>query len=236
MNIDDLQHIAIRSQQYITGTTKQPTVDLFVQTHTTYAPIKDSRLSVGQTIWMKWSGGPIVARTKLLSWHQGRFENSNINEMRNLTQHTSLFSVNSYWESVAQKKDAYYTILFLTDGSWLDSLIYPEAQSSFGRSWVYLDTNEKKKLWLTNNIEQQVKENNPKNRMPGPKMRFEVFIRDNWTCQNCKKSQEKYPDLELELDHIIPFSKLKVKEHKKDNLQLLCWACNRGKSDTIVNR
>ena len=96
MEIDDLEHIAIRSQQYITGSSKQPTVDLFIQTHKKRAPLNDSKLTAGQTIWMKWSGGPIVARTKLLSWTQGHFENGNINEMRNSVQHTSLFSSNSY--------------------------------------------------------------------------------------------------------------------------------------------
>jgi hypothetical protein len=176
---------------------------------------------------MKWSGGPIVANTKLLSWHKGHFENSNINEMRNLTIHTSLFSVNSYWESVAKKNDAYYTILFLTGGSWLNSLIYPEARSS-GSSWVYLDTKEKKKLWLTNNIEQQVKENNPKGRSIPVGLRYDVFMRDNFTCQVCGKSREKYPELEIEVDHKIPWRI--VKEHKLDNLQVLCFRCNRGKS------
>ena len=81
MNIDDLEHIAIRSQGYITGTAKQPTVDLFIQTHKKRSPLNDSKLTAGQTIWMKWSGGPIVARTKLLSWTQGHFENGNINEI-----------------------------------------------------------------------------------------------------------------------------------------------------------
>tara|TARA_B100000686_G_scaffold341150_1_gene418072 strand:- start:1930 stop:2655 length:726 start_codon:yes stop_codon:yes gene_type:complete len=241
MNIDDLEHIAIRSQQYITGSAKQPTVDLFIQTHMKRAPLNDSKLIAGQTIWMKWSGGPIVARTKLLSWTQGHFENGNINEMRNSVQNTSLFSSNSYWESVAEKRDAYYTIVFLkeNEGSWIDSenLIYPGAKS-VGPSWVYLDTNDKKKLWLTNNIEQQLKENNPKGRGIPAGLKYKVRMRDNNTCQVCgKRRGEEYPDLVTEVDHITPWSKLKVKEHTLDNLQVLCWEDNRGKSNNRdVNR
>ena len=66
MNINDLEHIAIRSPKYVAGTTKQPKIDLFVQTHKKYYPIKESNMSAGQTVWMKWSGGPIVANAKLL--------------------------------------------------------------------------------------------------------------------------------------------------------------------------
>ena len=232
MNINDLEHIAIRSPKYVAGTTKQPKIDLFVQTHKKYYPIKESNMSAGQTVWMKWSGGPIVANAKLLSWHHGHFENSNINEIRNLAIHTRLFSINSYWESVAEKKEGYYTILFLTDERWLNPLIYPEARAS-GSSWIYLDTNEKKKLWLTNHIEQQVKENDPKSRSIPTGLRFDVLMRDNFTCQYCGKSREKYPELEIEVDHKTPWRI--VKEHKLDNLQVLCWDCNRGKSDKIVN-
>ena len=41
--------------------------------------------------------------------------NVNINEMRNSAQNTSLFSSDSYWESLAEKRDAYYTIGFLKE-------------------------------------------------------------------------------------------------------------------------
>ena len=231
MNIDDLEHIAIRSQGYITGTAKQPTVDLFIQTHKKRAPLNDSKLSTGQTIWMKWSGGPIVARTKLLSWTQGHFENGNINEMRNSVQHTSLFSSNSYWESVAEKRDAYYTIVFLkeNEGSWIGSenLIYPEARS-VGPSWVYLDTSDKKKLWLTNNIDQQLKENNPKGRKIPAGLVYDVWTRDNSQCQICFETAAPHLP-KFEIDHITPWSI--VKEHKLDNLRLLCRDHNRGKSN-----
>ena len=55
--------------------------------------------------------------------------------------------------------------------------------------------------------------------------RFEVFKRDDFTCQYCGK---KSPDVVLEADHIVP-----VCEGGSDdviNLRTSCWGCNRGKS------
>lgn len=56
--------------------------------------------------------------------------------------------------------------------------------------------------------------------------------RDNYTCCQCGNSTHKEPNLLLEVDHIIPISKggLTLKE----NLQTLCWKCNRSKGAKIV--
>ena len=56
---------------------------------------------------------------------------------------------------------------------------------------------------------------------------------DNFTCCNCGNSTYKEPNLLLEIDHIIPVAKGGCTE--EDNLQTLCWKCNRAKSDKIVS-
>lgn len=58
------------------------------------------------------------------------------------------------------------------------------------------------------------------------KLRFEVFKRDNFTCQYCGA---KAPDAILEVDHIEPVAK----GGKNDILNLItsCRECNSGKSD-----
>lgn len=58
------------------------------------------------------------------------------------------------------------------------------------------------------------------------KLRFEVFKRDNFTCQYCGA---KAPDAILEVDHIEPVGK----GSKNDILNLItsCRDCNKGKSD-----
>ncbi|MBC2857246.1 HNH endonuclease [Cetobacterium sp. 2A] len=64
------------------------------------------------------------------------------------------------------------------------------------------------------------------------KLREFIKIRDNFTCCNCNNSTEIEPNLLLEIDHIIPISK--GGETIEDNLQALCWKCNRAKSNKII--
>lgn len=65
------------------------------------------------------------------------------------------------------------------------------------------------------------------------KLREFIKNRDNFTCCNCGNSTHKEPNLLLEIDHIIPVAKGGCTV--EDNLQTLCWKCNRAKSDKIVN-
>lgn len=61
------------------------------------------------------------------------------------------------------------------------------------------------------------------------KLRKEIMERDGYTCQNelCGVSTHDEPTLLLEIDHKIPISKGGLTT--KDNLQTLCWRCNRSK-------
>ena len=65
------------------------------------------------------------------------------------------------------------------------------------------------------------------------KLRESIKKRDDFTCCNCGNSIYKEPNLLLEVDHIIPVSKGGCTV--EDNLQTLCWKCNRSKSDKILN-
>lgn len=56
--------------------------------------------------------------------------------------------------------------------------------------------------------------------------------RDNFTCCACGNSIHKEPNLLLEIDHIIPVAKGGCTT--EENLQTLCWKCNRSKSDKII--
>ena len=64
-----------------------------------------------------------------------------------------------------------------------------------------------------------------------PKLRDEIKARDNNTCQICGLSTKDEPNLLLEIDHIIPLSKGGMTT--EDNLQTLCWKCNRSKGSKI---
>lgn len=64
------------------------------------------------------------------------------------------------------------------------------------------------------------------------KLRAYIKERDNYTCCICKNSVYNEPNLLLEVDHIIPISKGGMTE--ENNLQTLCWKCNRAKADKII--
>ena len=65
------------------------------------------------------------------------------------------------------------------------------------------------------------------------KLREFIKKRDDFTCCNCRNSTHIEPNLLLEIDHIIPVSKggCTIEE----NLQTLCWKCNRAKSNKIAS-
>lgn len=63
------------------------------------------------------------------------------------------------------------------------------------------------------------------------KLRQHIKERDGFTCKQCGASVEKEPNLLLEIDHIIPISKGGLTT--EDNLQTLCWRCNRSKGAKI---
>lgn len=64
----------------------------------------------------------------------------------------------------------------------------------------------------------------------GLKKRFNIFERDNFTCQYCGKTP---PNCVLEIDHVIPVSK----NGTNDDINLLtsCFECNRGKKTKILS-
>lgn len=63
------------------------------------------------------------------------------------------------------------------------------------------------------------------------KLRNFIKARDNYACQYCSVSLATEPHLLLEVDHIHPLSKGGLST--PDNLQTLCWRCNRTKSNRV---
>jgi len=63
------------------------------------------------------------------------------------------------------------------------------------------------------------------------KLRFEIFKRDNFTCQYCGRNP-KEDGCKLHLEHIIP--KKKGGKNNPQNLITSCQECNYGKSDVLL--
>jgi hypothetical protein len=57
-----------------------------------------------------------------------------------------------------------------------------------------------------------------------PKLRYQVFARDDYTCQVCGATKDDC--LRLEVDHI----NADATDNRLDNLQVLCNTCNIGKA------
>ena len=63
------------------------------------------------------------------------------------------------------------------------------------------------------------------------KFREHIKSRDGYTCRQCSVALADQPHLLLEVDHIIPVSRGGMST--EENLQTLCWRCNRTKSNKI---
>ena len=63
-------------------------------------------------------------------------------------------------------------------------------------------------------------------------LRRSILRRDGYTCQRCGVSMREEPHLLLEVDHIVPLSRGGLTT--VDNLQTLCWRCNRRKGSRLA--
>lgn len=62
-------------------------------------------------------------------------------------------------------------------------------------------------------------------------LRKRILERDGYKCRQCGVSISQEPHLLLEVDHIIPISKGGITT--EENLQTLCWRCNRSKGTKV---
>jgi len=76
--------------------------------------------------------------------------------------------------------------------------------------------------------QQQISKNKRSRYIPAS-VRVSVLNRDKYKCVFCGKSAKQ---VELEVDHIIPFAK--GGSNDLSNLQTLCFDCNRGKGVRIL--
>jgi hypothetical protein len=221
----EVEHVVVRNPEFVAGFKNRPEVGVFVQTHSKHIPLNLSKLRLKQIVWMKWTSGPIVAKSKILSWHEGQVIKGDIKYVRELTVGTKLFGLDNYWNYVSDKGNCFFVVIRLCEEEWLNRLIYPKINNRL--SWVYLDTEEKKKLWLSNYTPPIIEKDSERTIPVG--IRFAVFRRDNFTCVYCGRSA---PEAELHVDHKVPWKI--VKKHELNNLITACKDCNLGKKDKLI--
>jgi hypothetical protein len=218
----EIGHVAIRDPRYVAGTTDRPEIGVFCQPDMRRTPLQEGLLRQGQSVYMKWAGGPVVARSRIVSWHLGEFRDGNVNRLRELTVGSRLFGLTPYWEAVSKKGSGRYAVVHLGDEEWLETLLYPPVRS-YGSSWVYLDTLEKRIQWLSLDQEPLTREAQRGRSLPAS-VRFMVLRRDGFACRYCGR---RAPDVELHIDHEVPWSK--SRDHRLENLRTACRDCNLGR-------
>lgn len=92
------------------------------------------------------------------------------------------------------------------------------------------------------NRQESIKRDKANRRKISPKSKTYVLERDNYTCQICGISKQFFEDLcpgsgeylLLEIDHIKSVAR-GGRGDDEDNLQVLCWKCNRKKGGNKTN-
>lgn len=64
------------------------------------------------------------------------------------------------------------------------------------------------------------------------RLRFRILMRDGFACKKCGRSPIKERDVELHVDHILPWSK--GGETVSENLETKCSQCNLGKGNAFT--
>ncbi len=222
-----MDHVVIRREEYVSGTRDRPEIGIFTQAHQTRHPVPWGQIAIGDTVWMKWSSGPIVAAAKVQGFRQ--IETCSADRLREMTTGSQLFNLRDYWVSLPPAFSA--VVIWLDDERWLDTPIFPNARSR-GESWVPLKTAELREAWLSNRAPEQLRvepRNRTRTRTIGYAMRFQVLRRDGFTCQYCGR---KPPEVKLHIDHVIPWSAGGL--NIPDNLRTSCEPCNLGKGTSRV--
>jgi hypothetical protein len=203
-------------------------VKVFTQTHQGRHPAPWGRLAVGDSVWMKWSGGPVIAKSIVNGFRQ--IEDCTPDVLRTAAAGSLLATGEDYFGSLPPFFDA--VVIYLQDERWLDTPFVPRLRSR-GESWIVLDTDDLRSGWLTADPKADVGLHTHRGPSPGRgegtrtlsyALRFAVLRRDGFTCTYCGRCP---PEVRLHVDHIVPWSK--GGSNRLENLRAACDACNLGK-------
>ena len=176
-------------------------------------------IDAGDRVWVKWAGGPIVAKARVESYTC--IENCTAPRLRKAVEGYRLHEVSAYWASLMQRGPFFGMAIFLEDEEWLPRALSPEARSR-SESWIVLDTAESKKAWLGHAADEKPSVGS---RTVPEGLRFKVLRRDSFKCQYCGASAQQ--GAKLQVDHIVPWSQ--GGRSVMENLRTSCGPCNRGK-------
>jgi hypothetical protein len=217
-------HVVIRRPSYVAGSSRRPEVGVFTQAHGGRKPVPWGQIDVGETVWMKWSGGPIVAQARVRSFKC--IEDCTATQLRREVKGFRLHEVTDYWKSLMVRGPFFGMVVFLEDEEWLSEARCPRARSR-SESWIVLDTAQLQRAWLG----AVALERAPRGSRTIPDgLRFKVLRRDGFACVYCGRGHAD--GVRLQIDHVVAWSK--GGRTVFDNLRTSCGACNRGKGANRV--
>jgi hypothetical protein len=214
----------IRREEYVSGTRDRPEVGVFTQSHATRPPVPWGKIAVGDTVWMKWSSGPIVARARVAGFRQ--IENCTPDALRLTTAGYRLHELEGYWSSLPSH--FFGMTIYLDREEWLETPVEPAARSR-GESWVILKNEREEIQWLragTKPVSPPLLTSSGRGRtrtIPAA-VRFQVLRRDGFACTYCGR---KPPQVRLHVDHVRSF--VSGGSNEVANLRTACEDCNLGK-------
>jgi hypothetical protein len=217
------EHVVIRREEYVAGTRERPEVGVFTCTHSTRHPVPWGQVSPGETVWMKWASGPIVARAVVQGFRQ--IEACTAATLRAAVAGTGLHGRDAYWSGLSRHFAA--VVVYLDREEWLDEPFVP-ARRSRGESWIVLDE-ARAFSWLAG-TRAPVVNGTPtragvrRTRTISASLRFQVLRRDGFKCTYCGRST---PEVRLQVDHVVAWSAGGASS--LDNLRASCVECNLGK-------
>ncbi|GBD26209.1 hypothetical protein HRbin30_01539 [bacterium HR30] len=185
-----LHHVAIRRPEFNPGTYAYPKIPVLTQTNRASRPVPCGRLKIGDTVWMKWSGGPVVARATVRDFRDlGRCTPE---ELRESTRGYDLYDVVAYW--VGLPPEFFGMTIYLEKEEWVERPFIPRTRSH-GASWIVLDSPKLEQEWLGQENADYDTKGSP---LHSPFVKFAVFRRDHFTCTRCLG---RAPFLELCLEY-----------------------------------
>jgi HNH endonuclease len=197
---------------------------VFTQAHSGGKPVPWGQIAIGEPVWMKWTGGPVVPKATVSGFRQ--LQDCTPAALRNAVMGFALHDLEAYWSALASRLNG--IVIYLTGETWLDQPVTLTGQRSRGASWIVFADRAGRERWMaTPSVTATVAKSDPRgSRTAGPALRFAVFRRDSYTCQYCGR---RAPTVVLHVDHIVAWSR--GGQTDLSNLRTACNVCNAGKGD-----
>jgi ribosomal protein S21 len=117
------------------------------------------------------------------------------------------------------------------DNFWRDDRFEEDGKFDVEKTGHYSECSEFSQYHYENKIGDRKRQTAQRRNKISKKARFEIFQRDNFTCQYCKRNKDE-DGVKLQLDHIIPVSEGGT--DSINNLTTSCEDCNQGKTNKII--